>query len=49
MAIAADAKCQEIEVATGIIISGAKYTVIKLYARFPGPMKKVEKKTFGRQ
>jgi hypothetical protein len=49
MAIAADAKRKEIEDATGIKISGAEYTEIKLHARFPGPMKRVEKETFGRQ
>jgi hypothetical protein len=35
MAIAADAKRREIEDATGIKISGAEYTEIKLHARFP--------------
>jgi hypothetical protein len=49
MAIAANAKRKEIEEVTGIKISGAEYTEIKLHARFPGPMKKVEKEIFGQQ
>jgi hypothetical protein len=49
MAIAANAKCRKIEEATGTKISEAEYTEIKLHARFPGPMKRLEKETFGWQ